>query len=201
MPTPAGYADISVKLVCLNLTRPAYLTFGVNPTSTDPATVANQVKGAWLALNSANSRLDSDVTATEFIARCGQDGAEDLVGSVTNTAPGGLTSTLSPTPNVAVLVHKRTARGGRRGRGRLFFPWCVSETQLEENGQLNSTAITGMQTAMNNFLGFLTTGDTPMVVLHTESSDPLKPAGPPNVVTSLVVDPLVSTQRRRLGRK
>jgi hypothetical protein len=201
MPTAPGYAACAVKLQCTGLNRPAYVTFGVNPTSTDPAIVAAAIKTAWYATGAANSRLDSEVTATEFIARLGTDGGEDLVGSVAGGAAGGLSSTLSPTPNVAILIHKRTARGGRRGRGRIFFPWCVSETQLEENGSLNSTAITGIQTAMTTWWVAHNTNDVPMVVLHRPSLVNPAPPGPPDPVTGLLVDPLVSTQKRRLGRR
>lgn len=200
MATPPGYADISVKIQHSTLTRPAYVTYGCNPTSTDPVVVAGLAKAAWIGANSINSLLDNEATATEFIARLGTDGGEDIIGSVASTTPGAGATGASLPPNCAVLIHKRTARGGRRGRGRMFMPWFVSEGNVGENGQLTTTIVNSTNTVLTTWLGFLNSGDHPMVVFHTPSEDPAHPAGPPDVVTSLSADPLISTQRRRLGR-
>jgi hypothetical protein len=126
----------------------------------------------------------------------GQDGGEALTGIDASTALGGAGGASVPA-NVAALIHKRTARGGRRGRGRMYLPWWIQESDVDERGAISSTTIGFMNTALATWLADLAADGCPMVVLH----DPGRtPAGAPDVVTSLTVDPIVGTQRRRLGR-
>ena len=54
-----------------------------------------------------------------------------------------------------------------------------------------------LQTLANSFLAALTSGGVPMVILHNPGKTV---PGAPNTVTSLSVDRLIATQRRRLGR-
>jgi hypothetical protein len=196
MPTPPGFADVSMRLNLSGFARSAYITYGVDPTSTDPDAIATQCVLAWIGAGSMNSRLDSTVTMAEVIVRLGTDGGEDLLGSAVNASVGGLTGG-APPPNVAVLMHKRTARGGRRGRGRLFLPWFCSDNDTNEDGTLLPALVTAVQTAGAIWLADLATRNVPMHILHSPGQTA---EGPPNEVTSLVVSNLVATQRRRLGR-
>jgi hypothetical protein len=196
MPTPAGYADISLKFVLDSFIRPSYVTFGVNPTDTDPDLVAGEVLATCFLAGSLNSQLDSNVRITECVARLGTDGAEDLIGLATSTAVGGRTGGSVP-PNVAVLVHKRTARGGRRGRGRFYLPWYCSDNDTNEDGTLLAAAVTAMQNAVIKWNSDLVASGNPMVILHSPGRTT---AGPPDPVTGIVVSNVVATQRRRLGR-
>jgi len=202
MATVPGFADISIQLVLAGLNRPAYITFGVDPVDTDPTTVGAAVLAASIGAGSLMSIMDSSVTLRQVRVSLGTDGSEDLVGIATGTAVGGTAKTTLP-PNCAQLVHKMTARRGRRGRGRMFVPWCVDEGSTDEAGLIAAGVVTANATALNTWRNALSAGGNPMVVLH----DPSKPGtahpttpGAPNVVTSLVCDPLISTQRRRLGR-
>ncbi len=196
MPTPPGFASVAVQIVHAGLSRPAYLTFGVDPSATDPQSVAASISGTMAAAGSLASVLDSETVISEVRVSLGTDGGEDLVGGITTSITGGTGHSSLP-PNCAFLVHKRTARGGRRGRGRLFIPWCSSETNVDEAGIIQTAYLNTFQTAMNTWLSGLAAGSCPMVLLH----DPgITSPGPPNVVTALTVDKLISTQRRRLGR-
>lgn len=196
MPTAPGYADVSVGYTQTGLIRPAYLTFGVDPTDTNPALVGASILTAVTAAGSLNSVMDATATLTRIRVSLGTDGGEDLVSDTSHTTAGGSIMSTLP-PNCAVLVHKRTARGGRRGRGRLFIPWCVNETDVDEAGIILAAKVTSLQTAMAAFLTALSTNTVPMVVLHNAG---LTAPGPPDLVTSMTVDRLISTQRRRLGR-
>lgn len=196
MATPPGYASVSLKLQHSSLARAAYLTYGCNPTSSDPAVVANSIVGCWLGPGSLNTKLDSSVTMTEVTVRLGTDGGEDLVGSATSTATG-VPAYATPPPNVAILVHKRTARGGRRGRGRFFLPWMVQANDVGETGNLLAATRTALETACNAFRTLHATDPGPIVLLHRPG---LTSSGPPDVVTAMQVMALVATQRRRLGR-
>jgi hypothetical protein len=178
------------------MAREAFVTFGVDPTDADPFLVENSVFGAVTAAGSLNSIIDSTATLSRIRVSLGTDGAADVVADVAHTTAGGR-SLVAPPPNVAVLVHKRSTLGGRRGRGRMFLPWATNESNIDEIGIILNTEVTTLQTAMGVFRGQLSSASCPMVILH----DPGKTAaGPPTLVSSLTVDPLVGTQRRRLGR-
>jgi len=202
MPTAPGYADVSCQLKHSLLSRPAYITFGVDPTATDPTAIGAAIAGCITAAGSINAQMDSNVTWVRIEVSVGTDGSEDIQGVHTMNTAGTKTNS-TPPANTALLVHKHTARGGRRGRGRLFIPWFVSSAEVAEGGTISSSEVTLKQVALNGFLANLTAAAVPMVVLHRPSTPgtehPTTP-GAPNVVTALSVDPLISTQRRRLGR-
>jgi hypothetical protein len=197
MPTPPGFANVSAQLTLAGLARPAYVTFGINPTDTSPQIVANKVLISMTSAGSFMSRMDSSVTLSQIRVSLGTDGSEDLVGQVTGTTVGSIAGGGTP-PQVAVLLHKVTTRGGRRGRGRMFIPWWAPETNVDEAGLIDTSILDDLQAAADNFLAALLTNGVPMYLLH----DPGKTAeGPPNEVLGLTVDRLTSTQRRRLGRR
>lgn len=196
MTIPPGYADVSIQIKHTAVVRPAYVTFGIDPSGADPTGIATQVHSAAVAGGSLLSLIDSTATLGPVTVRLGQDGGEPLVGVNTVVANGTQSGTMLP-PNCAALVHKRTGRGGRRGRGRMFIPWCLLASDVAEGGIVGPVAVSKVQTACEVFRNALSAGGNPMVVLH----DPgITSAGPPDVVTSMTCDGLVSTQRRRLGR-
>jgi hypothetical protein len=202
VPTASGFATCSYELKHATLARSSFLTFGIDPSGTDPSAVATSLRSHFFAASSLGSVLDSEVALIATHVSLGTDGGEDITGIDPN--PGNCTrSGSSPTPNVAVLVHKRTARGGRRGRGRLYLPWACVPSDLSENGTILGTRVTTLQTAVTAWLTACSGGAGPVVILHRDSlpgTEHPTPPGPPNVVTSMTVDPLVATQRRRLGR-
>lgn len=202
MGTPAGYGLCSYELRHASMSRSAFLTFGVNATETDPATVALAVRTAFTLAGSLYSCIDTSVNLIGVRVSLGTDGGEDLV--AVNTTVSACNRTLaSPPPNCATLVHKRTARGGRRGRGRMYIPWAITATSLSENGALPGGDVSTVQAAVDVWRGALNTGGNPLVLLHRPSlpgtEHPTVP-GAPDPVISCTVDPLVATQRRRLGR-
>ena len=202
MPTVPGFAACSYELRHALVSRSAYLTFGIDCTGTDPAAVATQLRSAFTATNSLYTKLDANVTLLASRVSMGTDGTEDIVGINSNPVTC-MSSMVGPPPNVAVLVHKRTARGGRRGRGRMYIPWALATTDITEAGIITGTTVSGWQTAVDAWAASLAAGAGPLVILHRSSlPGTTKPtvAGPPNPVTSLTVDTLVATQRRRLGR-
>ena len=197
MPTAAGYADCSYQLTLSGFTRPAYVTFGVNPSETDPAMVASQVLGAWSAAGSLNTLMDSNVTMTGVRVSIGTDaGGGDLVYVLPASVVGGAGGSALP-PNCALLFHKTTARGGRRGRGRMYLPWAVSETSTNEDGSLPPATVTASSLAATAWRLALSAASCPLVLLH----GPGKTSAPaPDLVTSMTCDRNIATQRRRMGR-
>jgi len=196
MPTAPGFADVSMELTLTGFSRPAYITYGIDPSETNPVLIAADLYNAWNYAGSVNSVMDSNTTLTGIRVSLGTDGGGDIVASPLYTLVGGAGKSSVP-PNCAVLVHKTTARGGRRGRGRLFIPWMLAETEVDEAGIIMAATITTFNAALAVWLGRLNASNMPMVVLHGPGRTPT-PA--PDVVTQLAADRLISTQRRRLGR-
>jgi hypothetical protein len=117
------------------------------------------------------------------------DGSSDLAGN------SGLASCPQ---NTAWLVKKVTALGGRRNRGRMFFP-CLHEADVDNKGELTSGAVTARQTeveglkiggSIHTAFGFL----GQIQILHETGSQT------PTEVTDLIVQKVAATQRRRLRR-
>lgn len=195
---PPGYAQCSVQMLHASVTRPAYITLGV-----DWRTVGGDFAGAVVGFGdnlipALDDRVDSNVTFGPIIARVGSDDGALVYEDTRLTA--GARNMASASPSVSVLVEKRTARGGRRGRGRMFVPWACSvgsASDTDEAGKLSSAAITAwvgtLATIMSNFAA----DATPLVILHnTGDTTP----GAPDPIISLGVDPVVGLQRRRQGR-
>ncbi len=203
---PPGYCEVSLPIKHAALARSAYVTWGLAITDVPTVAVANSITDCFDV--SFGTRMDNETTFGPSTLRVGQDGGEALVvvGSTTDT---GDVNQESISANCALLVHKRTSRGGRRGRGRMYVPWCLPESSLDQAGRILSAELALLQTEADDFLAALIALPTvdAMVVLHSESRPP-ESGGPPvpsipglpNVVTSLQCDAIIGTQRRRLGR-
>lgn len=199
---PTGFATVSYKFGHASLARPAYCTFAVDMGGLDGAQVATNCASAYGLTNSWNTRLDSQVTMTQVLVREGV-GTTEGIPWIQPTSFVGARSGEAVTPNVAVLCHKRTARAGHRGSGRMFAPWVAGELDVNEVGVIAPTDLNTLQIAFETWRARLTADGNRLVLLHAESDadveNPSEP-GPPDVVTSVQVDRLISTQRRRLPR-
>ena len=202
MPTAPGFATCSYELKHASMSRSAFLTFGVDCTGTDPNATAISLVAAFSFAGSLLSCIDSNVTLQNTRVSQGTDGGEDLVGASPQVVACTMSGTSLPA-NCAVLVQKLTSRGGRRGRGRMYIPWAATTSGVGEDGKLVAGDVTRVTAAVQVWLPKVAELVGPVVLLHRESGpevDPPTTPGPPNVVTSIRVDPLVATQRRRLGR-
>lgn len=193
---PPGFAHATVPLQHSLLARTAVTTFGIDLAGfagTDAA-AADAVMTCWV--NFVAPVIDSNVTAGPVVLTVGQDGSENIVVSGTTSQVGGDSQSSVP-PSVAVIINKITARGGRRGRGRMFVPWAVNTADVSEAGLIASGAQGALTAAFDLFRQCLSTSDVDMVLLHSDGiSDP----GAPNAITNLVTEALIGSQRRRLGR-
>lgn len=180
-----------------NVPRPAYVTFGI-----DFRTKSSDPQGALTTLHSAfttavRAVLDADVTMGPGVVRLGQPTPDPPLLLTSAVFSAGTMAQNSLPANVAVLVTKITAKGGRRNRGRLYFPWLLTSTPVNEAGIISSSSVTVIQTALNGFMTGLGTNSTPMVINHSLGKSAVPSATP---VTALIVSNLIGTQRRRLGR-
>jgi hypothetical protein len=206
MTIPVGFAQITHKISVADNGRAAYVVYGVaNPTDMDAASVALAADAAWSA-NLAKAMTTEGIT-NETLAKLGPDASGP---SAQVAVEGGTGVEIPPTctPQVAYLISKNTALGGRRGRGRMYIP-AVKEESVSVLGRLDTGITSRISAKLGPFLVALTTDDIPMVLLHdpptrwdlvdgqprrvpTSGSIPA-----PTPVLNLSLSPVVATQRRR----
>jgi hypothetical protein len=105
---------------------------------------------------------------------------------------GSIASNVPPV-NLAVLVTKNTALGGRKNRGRLFLPTGVLfEPEVDPAGQITSGAQAALQQRFEDFLAELQLRDVAPWLLHSHPDDE------PTPIMSFSVQSLCATQRRRM---
>jgi hypothetical protein len=186
-----------------------YLTFGtrllegiVGP----PSQGSVQTLGTNLA-GKLQGRLDSDWTFSELKMQAGPSGPNTPNGGQGPTYVAALnlfgqaaTSTTIP-QNSAYLIRKSTGVGGRRNQGRFYFPG-VLENSVNDQGVIDASQIAGQNTAFANFLAEFDTNPTfrGMFIMHSYPPGTNGPLLPPTKVTSLICQPVIATQRRRLRR-
>lgn len=189
---PTGYAQINLMFGGANLPLGAEVTYGcvVPAEVTDPQLLAETHHGFFVT----NVLPYLNVNTTLTGAKC-KFGPNDVgaFGEHFESVAGSTTGEALP-PNVALLVKKRTALGGKRNRGRLYIPG-IDEDTVDTAGVIDPTALVAMQADVTAWLADMVTNSTGMRILHTE------PPGEPTIaVTSLVLDGRAATQRRRLRR-
>ncbi len=108
--------------------------------------------------------------------------------------PAGLAGLSSGTPapaNVALLVQKRTALGGRRERGRNYFPGLTASA-IDNASHVVSATLTGLQTNWDSMVTDMAALTYTPVLFHQTA--PFTPTP----VVSFEVQPLLATQRTRM---
>jgi hypothetical protein len=176
------------------------VTFGFEDNNLNPPdVVANAVFnaidqiGQFLPASFSNQWSWGPVSVTVMRSLGPQEGTGGTVVQGTNAGIA------TPPQNCALLVQKRTERGGRAGRGRMFWPlFQISETSVSPAGVVGSVEVTGWQDAMDDLLVNLNAVSQPMHLLH--SAPPVGPPLPPDPVTALIVQTTIATQRNRLRR-
>lgn len=191
---PPGFYQVLVPMKHDRVTRPAAVTFGVREVEDEfpPDEMADQILLSFSA--SFAALLDSEVEVGPAIVTFdqGEQGRGSISGS--NRFRGARNVSSVPS-NTAVLFRKNTGRIGRPGRGRMFMPWYIQNTEVDEVGTLTNAALDARTTAGAGFLTSLNSRGLEMVILHDED---VPGTTTPSLVTSLVPDPVVGTQRRRL---
>jgi hypothetical protein len=186
---PAGFMQVRIPGVW-SAGVYGVVTFGAESSALGDASFNAEL--VWGAFNEhVLPLLDSTVEWGPVQVSIGPSSAP-ISGEGTSRAFGGSVIESCP-PNCAVLVQKRTATGGRRGRGRYFWPWAASETSVSEGGVWATASRNNFQTGQEGFLAELTTNNVPMMLFHADG-------GAPSPVTSLVTQTLLATQRRRMRR-
>lgn len=195
---PPGFGQASIEIRNDGDPDPWYVTLGVDLSDVggDFSAAASSIGLSFAETIGLQLHTSSTVTGVNLLV--GQDGPDRLVVRVNLNEPGQTSSAMLP-QNCAALYDKGTARAGRRGKGRMFLPNVLKEAGVNNVGVIDSNDLADLQLQATAFLDILTgpaplAQSTPMVLLHN--------TGPgstvPDVVTSLRVQNVISTQRRRL---
>jgi hypothetical protein len=197
---PAGFGQVIHQLRLAGDPEPMAVTYGIAVTATgvsDPAGMANTLHDAfWDALG---AQLNGAYTLFSTEVKWRDEPLADL-SIVVNVEPKVGTATGAALPqNVAGLVQKRTQSSGRRNRGRFYLPG-LREGEVSDTGQISSGSLVGINGVLASWLakfGATLTNVEDMVILHNLG---VSPAAGPTIVTQLLLDPVVATQRRRLRK-
>lgn len=188
MTIPSGFAQCNLRFGGIAAPLGSEVVLGINQPDFGPGPidVAEVVADHWVSdiLPLQSSALVLQSVLCKFGPDVDGPSAEFTVGTA-----GGAAATTVP-PNVALLVRKNTASGGRKNRGRMFVPGIV-EGNVDQSGDMDGTVLGNWQTALDDFLDGLDTAQHTMVLLHGDDTDP-------TTVTSLTAQVRVATQRRRL---
>lgn len=126
------------------------------------------------------------------------DGAGNLQVYEAQRALAGTESKTPHTNNTSLLLTKRTALAGRRGRGRMYLPmFCVGEGDVTATGFITSSLRDAIQPLMDNWL--TSTTGYPKVLFHDVNPENPVPMAP-TPITSVILSNRVATQRRRMRR-
>lgn len=165
---------------------------------------ANLCQAAFVA--GWQSATDIEVVIGPTIVALGDGSNVPLIGQSSTAPVNGTRNISSIPPNCNALVKKNTGFGGRKNRGRSYFPWVLDDADVNEIGVLFPTAVANIQNSADEWLDELaTTASLLMVIANRTFNQPL----PPHHVTAitmgkqvfqLVAEPLIASQRRRLGR-
>ena len=136
----------------------------------------------------------NQVTLDEVYVKAGPN-ATGPDGSFPSGASGAIGGNCSP-PSVAVLVRKSTATGGKRGRGRMYWPG-VPEDYINSAGELPSGSLSAWQTQATAFRQYILDSLLPPVLLHSPGIS-VVPA--PLDITAFTVLGVAGTQRQRMRR-
>lgn len=198
-----GFAQVSIKMRNAGDPDPWYVVFGVdtNASTESPETLATEIFVTFAAYWA--NRFSTATAIESAILRTGSGTGATVAESSLPAVNGSSTAAKLP-QNCALLVRKNTSRGGRTGRGRMFVPNVLREGDVDDVGVLQSSFRTELQNTASGWLQSMAGGGdaaqttpTPMVLLHNVGA----PGGTvPTPVTSLTVDSVISTQRRRLRR-
>lgn len=191
---PNGYGQVSQEFIIDGGDHPFMVVTGHQIASGGTVQgLADDIKGAWQGWVFLNTTRGSNLRLgkTRALLRNGSGALEAAENStiITGTqSPGAY-----PPPSVCVLVRKRTLFAGRQFRGRMYLPgFFLNEANVGSTGIIDTAAVTAVQGWMNQWLSAVNSSNYPLKLLHESL------AVTPTSVTSLQVESVVATQRRRL---
>jgi hypothetical protein len=187
---PPGFTNVIIKSRIAGSPREAQVAWAFSGAAGDDdeaALVADFVESAL------TPTVTESTSFVEVILEVGQDGTDPLRFFHTFDHAGEIVGGTLP-PNTGYLIQKRTALGGREGRGRLT-QMGVPEAEVDDVGALDAGYQSICASAWTDFVSQLVAeGGLPFSaprLLHNSATAP-------TLITGIACDALVATQRRRL---
>lgn len=200
LPPPSGFAHWAATFRQVSSGRKSVITMGVlhaaaATAAATRANISNAMVSAGRMLDLAT--LDDGWVLEQQYVLSNQAGVLTSDTSITNS-PGTLNGPVV-TPNVGIVINKRTGFAGRQYRGKMTLPaGYLAETNVDEGGVIDSTFLSGLQTRCTSAFNALVTNNVPPYLLH--DTPLVGPVPIPTAITSFSANGLVGTQRRRLRR-
>jgi hypothetical protein len=193
MNIPPGFAQANLLFTGVAAPRGAQIALGValEGGASNPVAVGQDVYNAFQG--TVLPELDNDLILSGCKVKIGPN-TNGPDGTYLETSIGGVNS-FSVTPQVALLITKITALGGRTNKGRMFVPGIV-ENWADGAGVVSPSTQATMDAALLVFLADIAGSNTltGLVILHNAVELA------PTPVTALKTMGLVATQRRRLRK-
>jgi len=189
------YANAHFRFLRSGDSEPMITSLGFEwDTTTDPQDVTDDLSASWAGSTIQEITTQWTTFAGVQVVFGTADPQEPLTFESSVGSDNGDAGEQVCPPNTALLVKKLTARGGRKGRGRFYYP-DVQEAAVDASGTIDSSSLAGYQTRWNDWMSDIVGVDGVVlpVLLHSESSD-----GSPDEILSTPVQAKVATQRRRL---
>lgn len=197
MTLAVGDAEIAVVWEMAGDAEPMINVLGWNLSRTEAYFLPAALEEYRLAIESAVvPEMTTQFTLLELRATFQTAGGPRHMTAVSGEV-GAVSAGVLP-PNTAHLVHKITSGVGRGSRGRLYLPG-VPEAFCGDSGTLTSPRRSAITEAWQSVVDFGQTTDGPLCVNHSVTDvNPEPDMG--DDIDSMVCDPRVATQRRRLRR-
>jgi hypothetical protein len=188
---PDDFAQVNLIFDGTGLPRTAEVVFGVDRSAdlNTPLAIAGIVRDVYA--DTVKAHCSDQVRLAAIRVKNGPNDSGPMAELTTSEI--GAADLGACFPNVAALMTKHTDFGGRKGRGRSYWP-TLGETVVESGGFLSDAAVTNIGTDLTDFLAGLTTGGIPMVLLHGDALTV------PYPVLSVQLQQRTATQRRRLRK-
>jgi len=180
---------------------------GSEPGDRPPDEVAHAVYMAWKgAFQPVNLNSSWQFVGVDVIVGGGEEGND--VGTWNEISAGQMTNASLP-QNCSMLLKKKTAKAGRRNSGRMYLPsGYMAESDVSNTGAHAAGSLTAYNAWASTFYDSLIDVSQPVgqpptsflvMLLHSEpQGGGAAPA--PTEITSLTIDPIIATMRKRLRR-
>lgn len=190
MNIPTGYAQVTLGFTGSPLPFGAAVTFGVETSAIDTPIELADIVAVELSDSGIVSQIPTGVDLSNIHVKLGPNSTGRSVDRPTGLNGSGGTAGY---PGVCALVQKITDIGGRRGRGRMYWP-CVPEASVAAGGALDGSFQAALITNLEEIRVGLEAASQPMVLLHSHVDDS------PSPILALSVSSQTATQRRRNRR-
>ena len=161
---PPGFALASFVHSSDVGTPPLVTTLGVDISAFggDHVEAANTAFTYWA--QNIMATMDGSITLDRVTLAVGSDGPGGSVDSNLTPYEGDRSGAMVPA-SMSAIARKVTNDLGRRGRGRMFIPGVLTQTEVDEAGKIGSTRLNTLQTALNTLYGQFQNGSSPLLAL------------------------------------